>query len=60
MLLWSVSRELLGLALGSLAQARFGTAGLVLLIMLGAGVRARHNGLAVTAAVALMILVSQA
>ncbi|WP_460067172.1 hypothetical protein [Streptomyces sp. YKOK-I1] len=60
MLLLAVSQELLGLVLGSLAQARLGLAGVVLLSLVGIGIRARHNGLAVTAAVVLVVLASQA
>ncbi|MEH0545206.1 hypothetical protein QA802_19595 [Streptomyces sp. B21-105] len=56
----AASREVLGLALGTPAQARLGPAGVVLLLMLGVGLRARHSGLAVTAAVALVVLASQA
>ncbi|MCF4139060.1 hypothetical protein L1856_23315 [Streptomyces sp. Tue 6430] len=60
MLLLSAMRELLGLTAGALAQARLGALGVLLLFMAGVGVRARHNGLAVGAAVVLVVMMTQA
>ncbi|WP_340377940.1 hypothetical protein U5640_24785 [Streptomyces sp. SS7] len=60
MLLLAASRELLSVALGSLAQARLGPLGPALVLLLAVGIRARHQGLAVTAAVMLVVLASQA
>ncbi|MFI7504276.1 hypothetical protein ACIBVL_38520 [Streptomyces sp. NPDC049687] len=60
MLLLSALQGLLEMAAGMLAQAKLGTLGLVLLFGVGVGVRARHNGLAVGAAVVLMFLMTQA
>ena len=56
----SAIRDLLGLTAAALAQARLGTLGVLLLFMLGVGIRARHNGLAVGAAVVLMMMMTQA
>lgn len=44
----------------SLVQSRLGVVGTVLLFGLGVGIRARHEGLAVGAAVVLVVLLSQA
>ncbi|GAB7109341.1 hypothetical protein JCM4814A_76550 [Streptomyces phaeofaciens JCM 4814] len=60
MLLLSVLQGLLEIAAGLLTQAKLGMVGLVLLFGLGVGIRARHNGLAVGAAVVLMLLMTQA
>ncbi|MFF3939248.1 hypothetical protein [Streptomyces phaeofaciens] len=60
MLLLSALQGLLEIAAGMLAQAKLGTVGLVLLFGVGVGIRARHNGLAVGAAVVLMLLMTQA
>lgn len=60
MLLLSAIQESLALLAGAATQARLGTAGLVLLFLLGVGIRARHNGLAVGAAVVLVYLMTQA
>ncbi|MCX4763126.1 hypothetical protein OG562_19500 [Streptomyces sp. NBC_01275] len=60
MLLLSTLWEFLGLFAGMAAQTRLGAVGLMLLFTLGVGVRARHNGLAVGAAVALVVLMTQA
>ncbi|MER5434330.1 hypothetical protein [Streptomyces sp. NPDC002588] len=60
MLLVSALQGLFELAAGLLAQARLGTLGVLLLLAVGVGVRARHNGLAVSAAVVLVVLMTQA
>ena len=60
MLLLSTLTESLSLALGLLAQARLGPLGVFLLVLLGIGLRARHSGLAVGAAVTLTVLMIQA
>ncbi|MBO7935125.1 MULTISPECIES: hypothetical protein [Streptomyces] len=60
MLLLSALQGLLEITVGVLAQARLGTVGLILLFGVGVGLRARHNGLAVGAAVVLMFLMTQA
>ncbi|MER5199447.1 hypothetical protein ACWD3J_18700 [Streptomyces sp. NPDC002755] len=60
MLLLSALREALGLCAGLAAQSRLGAVGLILLFMLAVGVRARHSGLAVGAAVVLVLLMAQA
>ncbi|MGV9556639.1 hypothetical protein [Streptomyces sp. NPDC003401] len=60
MLLLSVMWELLGLTAGALAEARLGMLGVLLLFTVGVGVRARHHGLAVGAAVVLVMMMAQA
>ncbi|MEU3277724.1 hypothetical protein [Streptomyces antibioticus] len=60
MLLLSTLQGLLEFAASTLAQERLGTVGLVLLFGVGVGVRARHNGLAVTTAVLLVALMAHA
>ncbi|MFE0453485.1 hypothetical protein ACFW2D_19760 [Streptomyces sp. NPDC058914] len=60
MLLLSALRGVVELTAASLAQARLGLLGMVLLFGLGVGIRARHNGLAVGAAVVLVVLMTQA
>ncbi|MEV6182328.1 hypothetical protein ACIHAR_32090 [Streptomyces sp. NPDC052016] len=60
MLLLSALRGVVELTAASLAQARLGLLGTVLLFGLGVGIRARHNGLAVGAAVVLVVLMTQA
>ncbi|MFK4145754.1 hypothetical protein [Streptomyces sp. NPDC004065] len=60
MLLNAVLREALGLLAGTLARTWLGPAGVVLLCALAVGIRARHSGLAVGAAVALTLLMTQA
>ncbi|MFD9322274.1 hypothetical protein ACFWDQ_32280 [Streptomyces sp. NPDC060053] len=60
MLLLSALWEGLGLCTGLAAQSRLGTVGLVLLFALAVGVRARNSGLAVGAAVVLVVLMTQA
>ncbi|CAM5650191.1 hypothetical protein [Streptomyces aurantiogriseus] len=60
MLLSSTVQGLLELAAGMLAQEKLGALGLILLFVLGVGIRARHNGLAVGAAVVLVALMTQA
>ncbi|MFF2215658.1 hypothetical protein [Streptomyces antibioticus] len=60
MLLLSALQGLLEFTASTLAQERLGTVGLVLLFGVGVGVRARHNGLAVTTAVLLMVLMAHA
>ncbi|MFI2437217.1 hypothetical protein [Streptomyces sp. NPDC018693] len=46
--------------MGTLAQAELGMVGAVLLCAIGVGVRARHERLAVSAALLLMLLMVQA
>ncbi|MGW1745487.1 hypothetical protein ACWCRD_07700 [Streptomyces sp. NPDC002092] len=60
MLLLSALREALGLTVGSLVAAKLGMLGLLLLSTLAVGIRARHQGLAVGAAVMLVLLMTQA
>ncbi|MFE1752073.1 hypothetical protein [Streptomyces anandii] len=60
MVLKAATREVLGLLAGTLTQEKLGCVGLVLLCALAVGVRARHSGLAVGAAVALTLLMTQA
>nr|WP_107906148.1 hypothetical protein [Streptomyces chartreusis] len=60
MLLFQVSRALFELFLGMEAQARLGVVGVVLLLAVGVGVRARRVGLAVGAAVMFTLLMIQA
>ncbi|MFE2511838.1 hypothetical protein [Streptomyces naganishii] len=60
MLVNAAIREGLGLLLGTLTQEKLGWVGVVLLCALAVGVRARHSGLAVGAAVALTLLMTQA
>ncbi|MFG3089929.1 hypothetical protein ACGGAI_20120 [Streptomyces antibioticus] len=60
MLLLSALQGLLEFTASALAQERLGTVGLVLLFGVGVGVRARHNGLAVTTAVLLVVLMAHA
>lgn len=60
MLLLSVLREIAGLAVGSLASARLGMLGLLLLVTVAVAIRARHQGMAVSAAVMLALLMTQA
>ncbi|MFF7532581.1 hypothetical protein [Streptomyces bobili] len=60
MLVLSAIQELLGLTAAALAQARLGTLGVLLLFTVGVGIRARNNGLAVGAAVVLVMMMTQA
>lgn len=60
MLLLSALREAVGLTVGSLVTARLGMLGLLLLGTLAVGIRARHQGVAVGAAVMLVVLMAQA
>ncbi|MCX5169942.1 hypothetical protein OG616_18195 [Streptomyces antibioticus] len=60
MLLLSALQGLLEIAASTLAQEKLGTVGLVLLFGVGVGIRARHNGLAVTTAVLLVVLMAHA
>ena len=60
MLLLAAVRGLAELTAASLTQSRLGLVGMVLLFGLGVGIRARHQGLAVGAAVVLVVLMSQA
>jgi len=60
MLLLSTLAESLSFTLGLLTQARLGSLGVFLLFCLGVGLRARHSGLAVGAAVTLAVLMIQA
>ncbi|WP_425247466.1 hypothetical protein [Streptomyces sp. NEAU-NA10] len=53
-------RGLLEIAVGMLTQEKLGALRLILLFVLGVGIRARRNGLAVGAAVVLMVLMTQA
>ncbi|WP_405771054.1 hypothetical protein [Streptomyces sp. NBC_01538] len=46
--------------LGRLAQSRLGVLGLLLLAAVAVGIRARHTGLAVGAAVVFTLLMTQA
>ncbi|MBK3634625.1 hypothetical protein ACFW91_31120 [Streptomyces asoensis] len=60
MLLLSALWEALALCAGMTAQSRLGAVGVMLLFTLAVGIRARHNGLAVGAAVVLVVLMTQA
>lgn len=60
MLRGPILQELLALALGMTAQARLGLLGVLLLAMVGVGVRAKHTGLAVGAALMFTALMVQA
>jgi hypothetical protein len=60
MLLFHMLTGLSELSLGLWAQARLGAVGVVLLFLIGVGVRARHGGLAVGAAVVFAFLMTQA
>lgn len=60
MLRGPILQELLALALGMTAQARLGLLGVLLLAMVGVGVRAKHTGLAVGAALMFTVLMVQA
>lgn len=60
MLLLQVSRALFELFLGVQAQTRLGAVGVLLLLAVGVGVRARRVGLAVGAAVMFTLLMIQA
>ncbi|MDH6218520.1 hypothetical protein [Streptomyces pseudovenezuelae] len=48
------------LFIGMLAQARLGVVGVVLLFLIGVGIRARHNGLVFWAAALFTLLMVQA
>lgn len=60
MLLFHMLTGLCELSLGLLAQSRLGLVGVVLLFLVGVGVRARRSGLAVGAAMAFTLLMIQA
>ncbi|MGX1270840.1 hypothetical protein [Streptomyces phaeoluteigriseus] len=60
MLLLTGAWELLALCAGTVVQSRLGVVGLALLLMLSVGLRARHDGMAVWAAVLLVLLMTQA
>lgn len=60
MLLLSALQGLLEITVGELVHAKLGAVGIALLFCLGVGIRARHNGLAVGAAVVLVVLMTQA
>lgn len=60
MLLFHMVMGLCELSLGLLAQSRLGLVGVVLLFLVGVGVRARRSGLAVGAAMAFTLLMIQA
>ncbi|WSQ10135.1 hypothetical protein OG604_21515 [Streptomyces sp. NBC_01231] len=60
MLLFHVLTGLFELSLGLTAQARLGYVGVLLLFLVGVGVRARRGGLAIGAAVVFALLMTQA
>ncbi|MFE9444911.1 hypothetical protein ACFYO2_39445 [Streptomyces sp. NPDC006602] len=60
MLLFHVLTGLCELSLGLLAQAKLGALGVVLLFLIGVGIRARRGGLAVGAVVVFTLLMTQA
>ncbi|MFJ9543049.1 hypothetical protein ACIRPX_38235 [Streptomyces sp. NPDC101225] len=60
MLLIQVCWELAQVVLGLQAQARLGVIGVLLLLLIGAGIRARHARVAVAAAVVFALLMTQA
>jgi hypothetical protein len=60
MLLIQVCWGLVQLVLGLQAQARLGVVGVLLLLLVGAGIRARHTKLAFAAAVLFALLMTQA
>ncbi|MFE5919849.1 hypothetical protein ACQF36_32465 [Streptomyces sp. Marseille-Q5077] len=60
MLLLQVSRGLFELALGMHAQTKLGGVGVLLLLAVGVGIRARRVGLAVGAAMVFTLLMIQA
>lgn len=60
MLLLSALQEAVSLTVGSLVTAKLGMLGLLLLSTLAVAIRARHQGVAVGAAVVLVMLMTQA
>jgi hypothetical protein len=60
MFLLQVLRGLLELSLGMQAQTKLGIVGVLLLFVVGVGIRARQAGLAVGAAVVFALLMTQA
>jgi len=60
MFLLQVCWGLAQLVLGMRAQLRLGVVGVLLLLVIGAGIRARRTGLAVTAAVMFTLLMAHA
>jgi hypothetical protein len=60
MLLFHMLTGLGELSLGLMAQARLGALGVVLLVLIGVGIRARRAGIAVGAAVVFALLMTQA
>jgi hypothetical protein len=60
MLLFHMLAGLGELSLGLMAQARLGALGVVLLVLIGVGIRARRAGIAVGAAVVFALLMTQA
>ncbi|MFE7166877.1 hypothetical protein [Streptomyces sp. NPDC057616] len=60
MLLIQVCWGLAQLVVGLQAQARLGIVGVLLLVVIGAGVRARQVGLAIAGAVLFALLMTQA
>ncbi|MFF4802669.1 hypothetical protein ACFY1U_30375 [Streptomyces sp. NPDC001351] len=60
MFLFQVCWGLAQLVLGMRAQARLGVVGVLLLLVIGAAVRVRRTGLAVTAAVMFTLLMTHA
>ncbi|MGW0754965.1 hypothetical protein ACWD1Y_00455 [Streptomyces sp. NPDC002814] len=60
MLSFHMVMELLEVYLGQRAQAQLGVVGVLLLFLVGVGIRARRSGLAVGAAVVFVVLMTQA
>lgn len=60
MVLYQIVCALGEFLLGRLAQSRLGVLGLVLMAAVAVGIRARHTGLAVGAAVVFTLLMTQA
>jgi hypothetical protein len=60
MLLIQICWGLAQLVLGFTAQTRLGGLGVLLLLLIGAGIRARHTRFAVAAAVVFALLMTQA
>ncbi|MCT9077109.1 hypothetical protein [Streptomyces fulvoviolaceus] len=60
MLMFQVLRGLVELVLGQQAQAQLGIVGVLVLLLVGIGIRARRGGLAVGAVVVFVVLMTQA
>ncbi|WP_330289147.1 hypothetical protein [Streptomyces sp. NBC_00576] len=60
MILFQVTWALCRFAMGAALQSRLGALGIVALSMFLIGIRVRHNGLAVGAAVVLVLMMTQA